>query len=81
MVLGHLHPHTCKHPFSLNLAEGERESCCAPVLMSILPLLKSLFYYGFGHVVTITRPDVKIKWSWTVFKGSFMRFMGGDNDH
>ncbi len=28
--------HTCKHPFSLNLAARERESCSAPVLMSIL---------------------------------------------
>jgi hypothetical protein len=22
LLLGHLHPHTCKHPFSLNLAAG-----------------------------------------------------------
>jgi len=33
----HLHPHTCKHPFSLNLA------------VVILTALKSFFYYGFGQ--------------------------------
>jgi hypothetical protein len=54
-TLEHLHPHTSKHPFSINLAARYLKSCCSPVLLMIhfavviLTPLKAFFYYGFGQ--------------------------------
>jgi len=62
-------PHTCKHPFWLNLAVGWCKSCCAPILMSILQWwfkpFKDFFQYGFGQWLLGVQRE-RYNWSFTV---------------